>query len=330
MQHRTLGQQGLKVSSLSLGCMAMSFAYGPAADEAECLHIFRRALELGINFWDTAEDYGPYTNEELIGRALKEVKRDDVIIATKFGFKYSPTNDNIGLDSNPEHIRKSIESSLKRLGTDHIDLYYQHRLDPNTPIEDTMTVLADLVKQGKVKYIGLSEVSPTTIRKAHAIHPLSAIQSEYSLWVRDVEDKILPTIRELGIGFVPYSPLGRGFLTGKIASTNSLDQSDFRRTIPLLHGENLDHNFELVKVLKEIATANHATPAQIALAWLLHQGNDIVSIPGTRHLHYLEENAAAAALTLPPSAWTILDQALTSFRALGPRYAEENMSVIDK
>jgi len=329
MQHHTLGQQGLKVSSLGLGCMAMSFAYGPAADEAECLRIFRRALELGINFWDTAEDYGPYINEELIGRALKEVKRDDVIIATKFGFKYSPTNNNTGLDSNPEHIKKSIEGSLKRLGTDHIDLYYQHRLDPNTPIEDTMTVLADLVKQGKVKYIGLSEVSPTTIRKAHAIHPLSAIQSEYSLWVRDVADKILPTLRELGIGFVPYSPLGRGFLTGKMAGTNSLDQSDFRRTIPLLHSENLDHNFKLVKVLKEIATANHATPAQIALAWLLRQGNDIVSIPGTRHLQYLEENAAAATLMLPPAAWSILDQALTSFRALGSRYAEENMSVID-
>lgn len=328
MKKRKLGQQGLKVSALGLGCMGMSWAYGHA-DEAEAIRVLHRALELGINFWDTAEIYGPFRNEELLGRALKGKPRDKVVIATKFAWKFGPNGEQIALDSSPGHIQGTIEGSLKRLGTDYIDLYYQHRLDPKTPIEDTVGALGRLVQQGKVRYIGLSEVGPGTIRRAHAVHPLTVVQSEYSLWERGVESKVLPTLRDLGIGLVAYSPIGRGFLSGKIQSLNDLEEGDWRRKNPRFQGENFTHNLQLVSLVKEIASAHHATPAQIALAWVLKQGNDIVPIPGTKHVAYLEENAQAVDLKLPKSAWTALEQALASFQVMGLRYPEAMMRSID-
>jgi aryl-alcohol dehydrogenase-like predicted oxidoreductase len=329
MQKRRLGKQGLEVSALGLGCMGMSFAYGPA-DDAESIRVLSRSLELGINFWDTAEIYGPYKNEVLLGRALKNISRRQVIIATKFAFKISPTGERIGLDSSPAHTKETIEGSLKRLGTDYIDLYYQHRLDPNTPIEDTMGVLADLIKAGKIRYIGLSEVGPGTIRRAHAVYPLTAVQSEYSLWEKGVEEKVLPTLRELGIGLVAYSPIGRGFLSGRFKSVNDLEKSDWRRNNPRFQEDNFNHNLDLVKIIQEIAAANKATPAQIALAWLLKQGRDIVPIPGTKQVKYLEENAHAAELIIPDSAWAALNKKLDSFHTAGSRYPEEMMKFIDK
>jgi aryl-alcohol dehydrogenase-like predicted oxidoreductase len=329
MQKRRLGRQGLEVSSLGLGCMGMSFAYGPA-DDAESIRVLSRSLELGINFWDTAEIYGPYKNEELLGRALKNISRRQVIIATKFAFKFSPAGERIGLDSSPAHIKETIEGSLKRLGTDYIDLYYQHRLDPNTPIEDTMGALTDLIKAGKIRYIGLSEVGPGTIRRAHAVYPLTVVQSEYSLWERGVEEKVLPTLRELGIGLVAYSPIGRGFLSGRFKSANDLVESDWRRNNPRFKEDNFNHNLELVSIIKEIAAVNNATPAQIALAWLLKQGQNIVPIPGTKHIKYLEENAQASNLSLPDSAWATLNKKLDSFHTAGSRYPEEMMKFIDK
>lgn len=328
MRKRKLGRQGLEVSSLGLGCMGMSWAYGHAND-AESIRVLHRALELGINFWDTAEMYGPFKNEELIGRVLKDISRPKVIIATKFAWKFGPKGEQIGLDSSPAHIKETIEGSLRRLGTDYIDLYYQHRLDPNTAIEDTVGALSRLVRHGKVRYIGLSEVGPGTIRRAHNVHPLSAIQSEYSLWERGVEEKVLPTLRELGIGFVAYSPMGRGFLSGKIKSVNDLEESDWRRNNPRFQGENFEHNFKLVEIIKEIASKNRATPSQVALAWLLKQGSDIVPIPGTKHVKYLEENARAADLTLPGSAWAALEKMLSSFKTAGLRYPEAVMKFVD-
>ena len=328
MEKRRLGQQGLEVSAVGLGCMGMSWAYG-GADESQSIRVLHHALDIGVNFWDTAEIYGPFTNEELLGRALKGKRREDVIIATKFAFKLGPNNEQIGLDSSPAHIRQSIEGSLRRLGTTYIDLYYQHRLDPKTPIEDTVGALADLVKQGKVRYIGLSEVGPGTVRRAHKVHPLSAVQSEYSLWTRGLEEKVLPVLRGLGIGLVAYSPVGRGFLTGKIKSINDLSESDWRRGHPRFQGENFQHNFRLTEAVQRIATANRVTAAQIALAWVLRRGNDIVPIPGTRHLEYLDENAKALALVLPEPVWSELDRELQSFDVAGARYPETALKMLD-
>jgi aryl-alcohol dehydrogenase-like predicted oxidoreductase len=328
MEKRKLGRQGLEVSKLGLGCMGMSWAYGPS-DEAESLRVLDRALELGVNFWDTAEMYGPFTNEELIGRALQGKSREKVIIATKFAMRFGSKGEMLGLDSSPAHIKQSIEGSLKRLRTDYIDLYYQHRLDPKTPIEDTVGALADLVRQGKVRYIGLSEVGPGIIRRAHKVHPVTAVQTEYSIWERGVETKVLPALRELGIGLVAYSPVGRGFLTGKIKAPADLDETDFRRTNPRFQSENFTHNLALVELTKKIASATHATPAQVALAWVLRRGSDIVPIPGTRHVAYLEENTKAADLDIPDSQWSALGDALASFQVAGLRYAEAAMQTID-
>ena len=293
------------------------------------IRVLHHALDIGVNFWDTAETYGPFTNEELIGRALAGKRREDVIIATKFAWKFGPNNEQIALDSSPANIKQSIEGSLRRLKTSYIDLYYQHRLDPNTPIEDTIGAMADLVKQGKVRHIGLSEVGPGIIRRAHKVHPLSAVQSEYSLWTRGVEEKVLPTLRELGIGLVAYSPIGRGFLSGKIKSLNDLSESDWRRNNPRFQGENFQQNFKLAEIVQKIASANHATAAQVALAWVLLQGNDIVPIPGTRHIEYLNENVKAVGLKLPESAWSELDREVRSFRVVGARYPEAAMKMLD-
>jgi len=327
MQKRILGGHGLTVSAMGLGCMGMSWAYGPA-NPAESLKTLHRSLDLGINFWDTAEMYGPFANEELIGRALQGKSRQDIVIATKFAFKFNSQGERTGLDSSPAHIRQSIEGSLRRLKTDYIDLYYQHRLDPKTPIEDTVGALAELVKAGKVRHIGLSEVGPETIRRAHAVHPLSALQTEYSLWERGVEKAILPTLRELGIGFVAYSPMGRGFLTGGIKNLDALSASDGRRSHPRFQGENFDRNFKLVEAVRDIAAAHGATPAQIAIAWLLKKGENIVPIPGTKHVAYLEENAGAAHLDLPESAWANLEKTLASFHTAGLRFPEDGMKMI--
>src|SRR5215831_11247631 len=261
MEKRRLGRQGLEVSTIGLGCMGMSWAYG-SADDHESIRVLHHALDIGMNFWDTAEVYGPFKNEELLGRAIKGKRRQDVVIATKFAMKFGPNGEVLGLDSSPAHIKWSIEGSLRRLGTDYIDLYYQHRLDPNTPIEDTVGAMADLIKAGKVRYIGLSEVGPGTIRRAHKVHPLSAVQSEYSLWTRGLEESVLPALRDLGVGLVAYSPIGRGFLSGKIKSVNDLPESDWRRNNPRFQGENFRQNFRLVEVVQKIASANHVTAAQ--------------------------------------------------------------------
>jgi len=328
MERRKLGRQGLEVSALGLGCMGMSWAYG-GADESECIRVIHHALDIGVNFFDTAETYGPFKNEELIGRALKGKRREDVIIATKFAWKFGPNNEQIGLDSSPANIKRSIEGSLRRLGTNYIDLYYQHRLDPNTPIEDTVGAMADLVKQGKVRYIGLSEAGPGTIRRAHKVHSLSAVQSEYSLWTQGVEEKVLPTLRELGIGLVAYSPIGRGFLSGKIRSIHDLSESDWRRNNPRFQGENFQHNFKLTETIETIASSYRTTAAQVALGWVLGRGNDIVPIPGTRHIDYLNENVKALDLRLPESVWSDLDRQIRSFRVAGPRYPEAAMKMLD-
>jgi len=329
-QKRKLGQQGLEVSALGFGCMGLTWAYG-RADEREATRVLQRALELGVNFWDTAELYGPFNNEELIGRVIKGKVRENIIIATKFGFQIDQKGNLIGLDSSAKNMKNSLEGSLRRLGTDYIDLYYQGRLDPNMPIEETMHALATFVKAGKVKYVGLCEVGPAIIRRAHAVHPLTAVQAEYSLWERNIEEKVLPVVRELGIGFVPFSPLGRGFLTGKIHNVDELDESDWRRTsYPRVQNKNIEHNFKLVEKVKEISAAYKATPAQVALAWLLKQSPDIVPIPGTKHIQYLEENIQAINLALPEDAWNILDKELASFKPAGPRYLESFMKLVDR
>ncbi len=328
MQKRKLGRQGLEVSSLGLGCMGMSWAYGPTNSD-EAIRVLHRSLELGINFWDTAELYGPYTNEELLGRALKGIRRDSVVIATKFAYRFGPNGEMVGLDSSPAHIRESVEGSLKRLGVDYIDLYYQHRVDPKTPIEDTVNTMADLVRAGKVRYIGLSEAGPGTIRRAQAVHPVSVVQMEYSLWERGIESKTMPLLRDLGIGLVAYSPIGRGFLSGKIKTVEDLDATDWRRNNPRFQGENFALNFKLVDLVNAIAAANNVTAAQIALAWVLRQGADIVPIPGTKRVAYLEENAKSADLQLPSSAWEELDRAVSSFSAAGNRYPEAAMKSLD-
>jgi aryl-alcohol dehydrogenase-like predicted oxidoreductase len=328
MHKRKLGRQGLEVSALGLGCMGMSFAYGHP-DDAASLRVLRRALDLGISFWDTAELYGPFSNEELIGRMLKEVPRQRVTIATKFAWRFGPHGEQLALDSSPAQVRRSLEGSLRRLGTDHLDLYYQHRLDPAVPIEETVGALGDLVREGKVRFIGLSEVGPAIVRRAHAVHPLSVVQSEYSLWERGVEEKLLPVLRELGIGLVAYSPVGRGFLTGRIKSPEDLEASDWRRSNPRFQPENLAHNLSLVQAVQQIAAAHEATPAQVALAWLLRRGSDIVPIPGTKHVRYLEENAQAVGLALPEEVWGELERALASFAVAGERYPAEALRYID-
>ena len=328
MEKRKLGRQNLEVSAIGLGCMGMSWAYG-SADDQESIRVLHHALDIGVNFWDTAEIYGPFKNEELLGQAIKGRRRQDVIIATKFAMKFGPNGELLGLDSSPAHIKSSIEGSLRRLGTDYIDLYYQHRLDPKTPIEDTVGAMKDLVKAGKVRHIGLSEVGPGTIRRAHAVHPLSAVQSEYSLWTRGIEQKVLPTLRELGIGLVAYSPVARGFLAGKIKSIDDLEASDWRRNNPRFQPGNFEHNLKLVRIVEKIASAHQATPAQIALAWVLRRGEDIVPIPGTRYSRHLDENAKAAEIRLPESAWSGLDSFLASFDVAGLRYQEAAMQTLD-
>ncbi|HXA16036.1 MAG TPA: aldo/keto reductase [Thermoanaerobaculia bacterium] len=325
MNKRTLGSQGLVVSAEGLGCMGMSQSYGPA-NEQESLATIDRALELGIDFFDTAEVYGPYANEELVGRALHG-KRDKVIIATKFGWKIEDGK-MTGLDS--KLVRQAVEGSLKRLKTDHIDLLYQHRVDPEVPIEVVVGAMSDLVREGKVRYLGLSEAGEQTIRRAHAVYPITALQSEYSLWERNLEPRIIPLLRELGIGLVPFSPLGRGFLAGNVKRAEEYPEGDFRRGDPRFQGENFDANMGAASVVREVATTHDATPAQIALAWLLHKGDDIVPIPGTKRRKYLEENVGAASITLSVDDMTRLDDALRPEAIAGPRYNERAMGWVDR
>jgi aryl-alcohol dehydrogenase-like predicted oxidoreductase len=326
MQKRKLGRSDLEVSALGLGCMGLSFGYGPAVDRSSGIGLIRRAVELGVTFFDTAEVYGPFTNEELVGRAIAD-RRDQVVLATKFGFVSHAGQGPGNLDSSPANIRTAIEGSLRRLGTDHIDLYYQHRVDPATPIEDVAGTLSELVAEGKVRHIGLSEAGPDTIRRAHAVHPVAAVQSEYSLWTRDQEPKVLPLLRELGIGFVAYSPLGRGFLTGAIRSRADLAADDSRAANPRFADGNFDHNLRLVAEVEAVAAQAGATPAQVALAWLLAQGEDIVPIPGTRHTHRLEENVAAADVRLT-------DEQIARLTALAPaagdHHTEAQMRMIER
>ncbi|HEX3069257.1 MAG TPA: aldo/keto reductase [Thermoanaerobaculia bacterium] len=325
MNKRSLGSQGLVVSAEGLGCMGMSQSYGPA-DEQESLATIDRAIELGIDFFDTAEVYGPYKNEELLGRALRG-RRDRVIIATKFGWKIEDGK-MTGVDSS--RIRDAVEGSLRRLDTDHIDLLYQHRVDPKIPIEEVVGTMSDLVREGKVRFLGLSEAGEQTIRRAHAVHPITALQSEYSLWERNLEPRIIPLLRELGIGLVPFSPLGRGFLAGSAKRAEEYAEGDFRRNDPRFQGENFDANVRAASIVRDIATNRNATPAQIALAWLLHKGDDIVPIPGTKRRKYLEENVAAASITLSADEMKRLDESLRPEAISGPRYNERAMGWVDR
>ena len=325
MQTRSLGQQGLTVSALGLGCMGMSEFYG-SADEDEAIATIHRALELGVTFLDTADMYGPFTNERLVGRAIAG-RRDEVVLATKFGNVRGQDGARLGVRGDAEYVRQACDASLQRLGVDHIDLYYQHRVDKTVPIEETVGAMAELVDQGKVRHLGLSEAAPATIRRAHAVHPITALQTEYSLWSRDPEAEILPTVRELGIGFVPYSPLGRGFLSGRFRTPEDLPQDDFRRNHPRFQGENFQRNLELVERVQAIAEEKGVTPGQLALAWVLHQGEDLVPIPGTKRVRYLEENVAAADIALSEEDLRRLDEAAPVGATAGDRYAD--MSPID-
>lgn len=327
LSKRKLGSQGLEVSSIGLGCMGMSQSYGPA-DEAESIATLHRAIELGCTFLDTAEVYGPFTNEELLGRALAG-KRDQVVLATKFGFRIDDGK-MAGTNSRPEHIREAVEGSLKRLRTDHIDLLYQHRVDRDVPIEEVAGAVGDLVQQGKVRFFGLSEAGVGTIRRAHAVYPVSAVQSEYSLWERNLEQDVIPTLRELGIGLVPFSPLGRGFLTGSVKRAEEYPETDFRHNDPRYQGENYDINMQAAQTVREVAESLGAKPGQVALAWLLHKGGNIVPIPGTKRRLYLEENVAAAQLELDDEKMRTLDQALAPERISGPRYPERMMAMVDR
>jgi aryl-alcohol dehydrogenase-like predicted oxidoreductase len=322
MQKRTLGKSNLEVSALGLGCMGMSFAYGPPADKQEMISLIRSAVERGITFFDTAEAYGPFTNEELVGEALAPF-RGQVVIATKFGFKFGPTGEQVGMDSRPEHIKQVAEGSLKRLKVDAIDLFYQHRVDPDVPIEDVAGAVKDLIREGKVKHFGLSEAGVQTIRRAHAAQPVTALQSEYSLWWRAPETEVLPTLEELGIGFVPFSPLGKGFLTGKINENTTFDSTDFRNIVPRFTPEARKANQALVDLLGEIGKRKQATPAQIALVWLLAQKPWIVPIPGTTKLSRLEENIGAAAVELTPDDLREIESAASKITVQGARYPEE-------
>jgi len=328
MEQRHLGSQGLVVSALGLGCMGMSEFYG-GHDDAESIATIHRAIDLGITLLDTSDSYGPKTNEQLVGRAIKD-RRDRVAVATKFGFVRRPDGSWAGVSGRPEYVRQACDASLARLGVDHIDLYYQHRVDPGVPIEETVGAMAELVRAGKVRYLGLSEAAPATIRRAHATHPISALQTEYSLWSRDPEDEIVPTCRELGIGFVAYSPLGRGFLSGQIRRFEDLAPDDWRRSNPRFQGENLTKNLELVARIAELARAKQRTPSQLALAWVLAQGEDIVPIPGTKRVRYLEENAAAAAITLSAAELEALNAVFPKGAAAGERYAAGGMAIVNR
>jgi aryl-alcohol dehydrogenase-like predicted oxidoreductase len=329
LSKRKLGRQGLEVSAIGLGCMGMSQSYGPA-DEGESIATLHRAIELGCTFFDTAEVYGPHTNEELLGRAFRG-RRDQVVIATKFGFRIEGGKQ-VGTERNsrPENIRAAVEGSLRRLGTNHIDLLYQHRIDPAVPIEVVAGTVGELVKEGKVRFFGLSEAGVANLRRAHAVHPVSALQSEYSLWERNLEPEIIPVLRELGIGLVPFSPLGRGFLTGAAKRAEDYPAGDFRRNDPRYQGENYDANVKAARVVREIAAAKQATPGQVALAWLLHKGPDIVPIPGTKRRKFLEENLAAAAIQLEAPQMQALDEALAPGKIAGKRYPDRMMATIDR
>lgn len=329
MERRRLGTPGLQVSAIGLGCMGMSEYYG-TPDEAEGIRTIRRAIELDVRFLDTADMYGPFKNELLVGRAIRGV-REEVVLATKFGNVRAEDGTSLGIRGDPEYVKQACDASLKRLGTDVIDLYYQHRVDTTVPIEDTVGAMADLVKAGKVRFLGLSEAAPDTIRRAHAVHPVSAVQTEYLLWSRDVEENgVLATVRELEIGFVAYSPLGRGFLTGRFKQFDDLPENDFRRTMPRFQGENFEKNLELVREIERMAAEKGVTPSQLAIAWVLQQGDDVVPIPGTKDVKHLEENVAAVNMRLTDADLKRLDEILPVGAAAGTRYSEGGMRTVNR
>ena len=331
MQKRKLGESGLEVSAIGLGCMGMSFAYGrpEERDERESIATIHRAIDLGVTFFDTAEAYGPHTNEELLARALAG-RRDRVVIATKFGFTFDGKGAIAGTDSRPAHIREVVEASLRRLRTDHIDLLYQHRVDRNVPIEDVVGAMATLVREGKVRHLGLSEAGEQTLRRAHAVHPIAALQSEYSLWERNLEPQIIPVLRELGIGLVPFAPLGRGFLTGAVKRAEDYPEGDYRRGDPRYQGENFDANVRAAGAVRDVAAKRGAKPGQVAIAWLLAKGPDVVPIPGSKSRTHLEENAGAADVLLSAQELAALDSALSAEKVSGPRYNPRQMAMVDR